>query len=716
MNTINLRSINVKRLGWVLVCITLMAFISACGGGSSSSATSATYAPVGGTSAKALALAGTVSTFAGIAPGSVDATGSAAQFNGPNANATDGTNLYVADSANHTIRKVVIATGAVTTLAGTAGVFGNTDGAGAAASFFSPQGIATDGTNLYVADTGNHVIRKVVIATGAVTTIAGRASSPGSADGTGLAAQFGRPNGIATDNINIYVSDSNNNNLRAIVIATGAVSTLAGDASLAGSADGVGLAAQFRSPYGLATDGKNLYVADSGNNTIRKVVIASGAVTTLAGKAAIIGKSDGTGSAATFYYPAGIILDGTGTNLYVADAGNGTIRKMAIATGAVSTFAGTAGLAGSTNATGAAAMFNSPQGVATDGTNLYVADSADNTIRQIVIATGAVTTLAGTAGAGAPGYADGISSAASFNVLQGITSDGTNLYLADSGNSTIRKIVIATGAVTTLAGKAGFSGYGDGIGSAASFYNPQGITTDGTNLYVTDASNSTIRQIVIATGAVTTLAGSAGVIGSSDGTGLAARFYYPQGITTDGKNLYVADSLNNTIRKVVIATGAVTTLTGIAGFSGYADGTGLAATLSYPTDVTTDGTNLYVADSGNNTIRKIVIATGAVTTLAGSVLSSGSVDGISSAASFKMPQGITTDGTNLYVADSESGTIRKIVIATGAVITLAGKTGVTGHANGTGATASFSMPVGMTTDGTSLYTVDSGNNTIRKIQ
>jgi sugar lactone lactonase YvrE len=455
----------------------------------------------------------------------------------------------------------------------------------------------------------------------------------------------------------------------------------------------------------------------------------------------------------------------------VADAGNGTIRKMAIATGAVSTFAGTAGLAGSTNATGAAAMFNSPQGVATDGTNLYVADSADNTIRQIVIATGAVTTLAGTAGAGAPGYADGISSAASFNVLQGITSDGTNLYLADSGNSTIRKIVIATGAVTTLAGKAGFSGYGDGIGSAASFYNPQGITTDGTNLYVTDASNSTIRQIVIATGAVTTLAGSAGVIGSSDGTGLAARFYYPQGITTDGKNLYVTDasnstirqiviatgavttlagkagvigdtdgtglaarfyypqgittdgknlyvtdSLNNTIRKVVIATGAVTTLTGIAGFSGYADGTGLAATLSYPTDVTTDGTNLYVADSGNNTIRKIVIATGAVTTLAGSVLSSGSVDGISSAASFKMPQGITTDGTNLYVADSGSGTIRKIVIATGAVITLAGKTGVTGHANGIGATASFSTAIGITTDGTSLYTVDSGNNTIRKIQ
>ncbi|OGL50168.1 MAG: hypothetical protein A3C43_06130 [Candidatus Schekmanbacteria bacterium RIFCSPHIGHO2_02_FULL_38_11] len=325
---------------------------------------------------------------------------------------------------------------------------------------------------------------------------------------------------------------------------------------------------------------------------------------------------------------------------------------------AVTTFAGSAGLFGSTDATGSAARFYGPISITTDGTNLFIPDSNNHTIRKIVISTGAVTTIAGSAGS--LGSADGTGSAARFNYPQGITTDGTNLFVADSYNHTIRKIVISTGAVTTIAGSAGVSGSTDGTGSAARFYRPWGVTTDGTNLFITDGKNYTIRKIVIATGAVTTIAGSAGLSGSTDATGSAARFNYPRGITTDGTNLFVNDLTNCTIRKIVISTGAVTTIAGSAGNIGSADGTGSAARFYYPPDITTDGTNLFVSDSPNSTIRKIVISTGAVTTIAGSAGNMGSADGTGSAARFYYPWGITTDGINLFVSDYSDNTIRKI--------------------------------------------------------
>jgi len=325
---------------------------------------------------------------------------------------------------------------------------------------------------------------------------------------------------------------------------------------------------------------------------------------------------------------------------------------------AVTTLAGTAAASGSTDGTGEAARFNLPGGITTDGTNLYVADSFNNTIRKVVIATGVVTTLAGSPGSS--GSTDGTGEAARFDHPFGITTDGTNLYVADTGNDTIRKVVIATGVVTTLAGTAGSSGSTDGTGAAARFFDPFGITTDGTNLYVTDDSNCTIRKVVIDTGVVTTVAGTVLSRGSTDGTGAAARFNLPGGITTDGTNLYVADTGNDTIRKVVIATGVVTTVAGTAGSSGSTDGTGSAARFLYPYGITTDGTNLYVADSGNYTIRKVVIATGVVTTVAGTAGSEGSTDGIGAEARFFLPYGITTDGANLFVADTFNHSIRVI--------------------------------------------------------
>jgi len=352
----------------------------------------------------------------------------------------------------------------------------------------------------------------------------------------------------------------------------------------------------------------------------------------------------------------GVVVDCSLTQMGGALQGNNLPFTSASAN--VSTFAGTAGIQGNSDGTGATASFSGPNQITTDGTNLFVADQNNSTIRKIDIATGAVTTFAGTAGI--TGSADGTGTAASFSAPMGITTDGANLFVADAGNALIRKIDMATGAVTTIAGTAGITGSADGIGVAASFAVPFGVTTDGTNVFVTDAINNNIRKIDIATGVVTTLAGMAGFSGSADGTGTAARFSFPEGITTDGSNLFVVDGSNNTIRKIVIATGAVTTLAGTANAPGITDGTGAAARFNLPVGVTTDGTNLFVGDSANNIIRKIVISSGDVTTIAGQAGIGGSADGTGTAAMFNRPYGVTTDGIHLFVTDYGNNTVRRI--------------------------------------------------------
>ena len=208
--------------------------------------------------------------------------------------------------------------------------------------------------------------------------------------------------------------------------------------------------------------------------------------------------------------------------------------------------------------------FNRPSSITTDGTNLYVVDSGSNTVKFINIATRIVTIIGSTTGlAGSVDSATDIT-AVRFNQPIGITTDGINLYVTDFNNATVRRIDIATKAVSTLAGTSGASGSSDGVQGAARFHLPGRITTDGVNLYLTDFYNRTIRKIEIKSGTVTTIAGTPGPLGADDGTadgiGTAARFYQPNGITTDGTNLYVTDSYHNTIRKIVIATGAVTTI------------------------------------------------------------------------------------------------------------------------------------------------------------
>ncbi len=315
--------------------------------------------------------------------------------------------------------------------------------------------------------------------------------------------------------------------------ATGDVVTFAGISSGIGSADGTGATASFARPTGIARDSLgNLYVADTGNQKIRKITPGA-VVTTFAGSGLSV-DTDGTGVGAAFLFPTGIAID-VADNLYVTTSNK--IRKIN-PLGVVTTLAGSV-VAGNADGTGAAASFDGPNGIAVDGGGfLYVADGSGNLIRK-VSPLGVVTTLAGS---GVFGFADGTGALASFFEPTGLAVDSTgNVYVADSGNSRVRKVTSA-GVVTTVAGS-GVSAVIDGIGTNAAFDYPVGLTIDTAgNLFVTDDGAQNIRVITLG-GVVTTLAGGAnpGHL-DVDGNGLAALFVNPYGITINNSGfLYVAE-------------------------------------------------------------------------------------------------------------------------------------------------------------------------------
>lgn len=322
----------------------------------------------------------------------------------------------------------------LTTFAGQPEVEGSDNGTGSAATFRNPSGIARDSAgNLYVADTGNHRIRKLTPA-GVVTTFAGSGAA-GHVDGTGTAAQFNYPWGVAVDvSDNVYVTDSGSHVIRRIT-PSGVVTTVAGVAGAGGFQDGPAASALFQNPAGLAVDGSgNIFVADYGNTVIRK--IASGVVSTLAGQPQEWGAQDGIGAAARFNYPDGVAVDVEG-NLYVADSNNHTIRRIT-PNGQVSTIAGIAGVAGSADGAFGSATFSNPVGVAMEtASTLLVADRGNGTIRRVTTA-GNVQTVAGRAGQ--TGTANGVGSDARFMFLTGIavTAEG-NVFAADTYGQTIRK-------------------------------------------------------------------------------------------------------------------------------------------------------------------------------------------------------------------------------------------------------------------------------------
>lgn len=663
--------------------------LAACGGGGSNAAGPSTppAPPVSNGPASTLAL------LAGSngGPGALDGTGPAARFNTPSGIAVDGSgNLYVADSQNNTIRKISAA-GVVTTVAGSPGVAGFQGSTGADALLDYPSGVAVDGSgNLYVADTSNNSIRKIN-ALGQISTLLG----PAFTNAAGGVEFLLGPVGVAVDAAgNVYVADSGNHVVRKVSSA-GVVTTLAGTVGAAGSADGLGAVARFNRPLGIAVDGGgNIYVADALNGEVRKVTPA-GNVSTLAGSPADTGPL-------RLQMPTGVAVDAAG-NVYVADNYTNSVRKVPMGSGTADVLAGSVGSPGIQDGVGAAAGFQNPFGVAVDANgNVFVSDASSDTIRKISPAA-AVSTVAGQAplqdsvdGTGAnAGFVFFASNAAAIDA-------SGNVFVSDDAG-TIRQIT-PSGQVTTFAGTAYTPGAGSGgQGAQAVFSVPAGVAVDSAgNLFVADSGNHVIRKLN-AVALESTFAGAAGVIGSQDGVDINARFNNPAGLAFDGAgNLYVSDSEDNTIRKIT-PQGVVSTLAGTAGVTGNGNGLGAAAAFFAPIGLAVDASgNVYVADSGNHLIRKIS-ASGTTTTFAGTGVA-GTQDGAATTAQFNLPTGIALDGAgNVYVADSGNFTIRKIT-ADGVVRTVIGTRGLDGFAPGA-LPGGLNAPVGVAIKGPTMVIV-----------
>ncbi|HZZ18221.1 MAG TPA: hypothetical protein VFE25_02570 [Opitutaceae bacterium] len=555
--------------------------------------------------------------------GTADGNGALPRYNSPSGVAEDFASYqtYVADTASNTIRRIGSAS-LVTTFAGTAGVAGSADGTGAAALFSAPWGVAVDASgNIYIADSGNNAVRKIT-PLGVVTTLAGSAAGPGSADGTGSLAGFHGPHGIAVDAAgNVYVADTGNSTIRKITPA-GVVTTLAGAAGMTGSSDGKGTSARFSSPGGIAVDASGtLFVADTGNDTIRSVS-PSGAVTTIAGTAGVAGSSDGVGGQALFCAPQGIAVDQF-ENVVVADTGNDSIRAFSGVQGqaVVITVAGLSGTAGSTAGMGAAALFSSPVGVAAGNSNTFiVADTGNDVIRSSypvnlpvnpTVTTSAQAVVTGDyfsfvvtsygdltqvqwqhngvdiPGATATTFVGGQASASDAGIYSAVMSSPTRTVTSNFATLTVNTPISFSS--STLA--TGISG------------GPNGITVDAQgNVYV---SVGDAIERMSSSGALTLVAGNVAADGSANGSGASARFRNPKGLAADIQgNIYVADSGNNQVR-VVTPAGMVTTLAGSS--SDDTNGGPGAGQFNDPTALTVDASgDVYVVDTGNNALREIL--------------------------------------------------------------------------------------------------------------
>lgn len=595
-------------------------------------------------------------------------------------------NIYAAEWG-FAIRKIS-SDGIVSTLAGHSEERGYADGPGPDARFETIRGVAVDDAGIvYVADAGNHVIRRID-GEGVVSTFAGQPGVSGLADGAGNQALFNNPVSVEVDADGIlYVADQGNNRVRKIT-SDGLVTTLAG----------------IGTPEGLAIDGEgNVYVGTWGTQDHEDIYVIhpDGTAEKFAGLIGRIGRGDeisydGPIDLSIFNDPTGLAIDGEG-KLFVSDTVSNTIRRIDPVEGMVTTVAGLRDVSGSQDGLGSEARFNMPVGMAFDGSgNLVVADRSNRTLRKISPA-GEVTTIAGVA----PGNEDGPAEIARFDRPYGIDVDaGGRVLVVEYYNHTLRSV--DGGVVSTVAGKAGFADYVDGIGDAARFSYPYDVAVadDGT-AYVVDGSR--IRS-VSTNGEVATLAGNSSS-GTSDGLGPDARFSRPWGITmgTDGF-LYVADSSNQLIRKVS-RNGDVSTLAGIAKEIGSVDGPALESTFNYPRDLVQDANgNLFITDRQNNTIRKLS-NDGAVSTLAGKAGEADTVDGIGEEARFNSPIGIAINADGNLLVSEFYGNIRR-VSPDGEVKTVSVE-----DADGEPVTFLGLANIGIGGDGT-VYFTDASDNTI----
>ncbi len=598
-----------------------------------------------------------------------------------------------------------LAAGQITTIAG-GSTFSGDGTAAIDATLRSPNAVATDASgNRYIADTGNHRVRRIDALSGIITTITGNGRAGFSGDnGPAVAASLSSPRGVAIDSAgNIYIADTDNNRIRKVDLTTGVITTIAGGGTNSPGDNAPATSAMLDHPWGIAIhETGTIWFAESGLDTgqgrVRRIL--SGTITTIPG---------------SFSAPSAVAVDRTG-NVYVAETGNHRIQKIAAGSGALSVLAGngTAGYSGD-NSSATAAMLNFPSGVAVDagGNAVYIADTQNNRIRKV--SAGTITSIvAPDAGLKAPG---------------GIATDGgKNLYIADTGNHLVRR-VSSSNVIATIAGADVARTLGDsGPAAAARLNSPSGIAVDSSgNLAIADSNNSRLRYVDAATRTILTRAGTgdagySGDNGPAGGAMISAAF----GAAFDvGGGIFIADTNNNLIRRIAAdSTHVITTVAGNrqSGFSGD-DSAATLATLRLPYGVAVDTAgNVYIADTLNNRVRKVSAATGNIMTIAGTGLLEtvpGEIgdNGPARLAVVSSPLGVAVDSAgNVFIADTGHNRIRKI--STDRIITTVAGTGGQGFAgdNGPAVAAALSQPSGVAVDTAgNIYIADTLNNRIRKV-
>lgn len=603
-----------------------------------------------------------------------------AQLNQPSGIAIDAMgDVFIADTLNNAVR-LVTPDGTINTIAGNGLAGYNGDGGGATAVdpinggiLNHPFGLAVDKKGvLYIADNGNQAVRAVT-PDGNINTFAGNQTFNFGYSGDGAVAnqsQLTFPTDVAADSSgNIYIADYGNFVIREVT-TDGIIHTIAGNNTNTFAGDGGSpTSASLFQPWGVAVDSSgNIYVSEYGDSRVRKVVTGSGGkISTIAGNGTFGFGGDGAAAtSAQLDYPRGLCVDASG-NVYVADWGNNRIRKISgsnIGTAAgngVLSYAGDGGVA-------TAAQFNAPSAVAVDPAgNIYVADTANNAVRQIT-SKGTVSTFAGTGAAGFSG--DGsAANKAQLNAPQGVAVDSAgNVYIADTGNYRVR-VVGTNGNISTFAGNGspGYAGDG-GAATSATFYLPTAVATDkSNNVYVADYQVGVVRKIS-ASGTITTVAGNGSTGYSGDGgPATAAQLNGPSALGLDpAGNLYIAQLGDSRVR-MVATNGIISTIAG-NGSDGYI-GEGLPAVsseLAAPAGVVADGNgNVFIAVLGNRVMR--VSPDGTLNTIAGNGLPGYAGDcGPAGGSQVNVPQGVAMDASgNLYVADSGNNAIRLLSAAAG---------------------------------------------------
>lgn len=655
-----------------------------------------------------------VSLFAGsyLDSGSQVGVGKAARFTGLWGIETDGVELYVADAGMHAIYKVNVSTAEVALYAGIPGQPGLVNSADPfVAQFKYPRGLAFIGTDLYVADSSNHAVRKID-ASGNVSLVAGSTTGlSGNANGIGTAARFNFPSSLRADvsdpmNPVLYVADTSNHAIRKITIADQNVVTLAGS-GVAGYLDSTGVNAWFFNPYDLSVDGNNLYVTDFQNRTIRKIDKTNGVVTTVAGFFGTAGDADGAfgvGKISNTYFTymdSGSLFLG---NMF-------SVRKLDLASNILSTFLGNRNLyeqrfMPSTYAKFSGALLS----LASEASSIYIADTNNHRIRKLDLSSSpeVVSTYAGSS----PGYANGAAVSAQFKSPQCVYFYNGSLYVTDL-NHVIRAID-NVGNVSLVAGIAGTTGAANN-GTSSTFNNPRCMVGSGSILYVADSSNCKIRKLDLSIPndpIVTTLVGDAGC-GAVDGDFTTAKLKNPWGLALVGNDLYVSETGNHDIRKIDLVGLTVSTVAGTPGVSGANDGVGTVASFNSPRQLEVDASQqyLFVADRDNNKIRKVALSDGSVTTL---VSSGGPSLGITPyMGKASAPTGIARVGDDLHFT-TQSGLIQKLDVNTMYVSNSAGWGNDLGTSDGFANVDTFE-PRSLVKVGSFYYAVDSSHNTIFKI-